>query len=68
MSRLANELGVPVHASLWEVANDGGLGYNTAILVSPSGDLLARTRKVHIPITAGYYEDRYFDRATLATR
>ncbi len=59
-SRLANELGVPVHASLWEVANDGGLGYNTAILVSPSGDLLARTRKVHIPITAGYYEDRYF--------
>ena len=35
-------------------------GYNTAIAVDPSGELLARTRKLHIPVTAGYYEDRYF--------
>ncbi len=59
-ARLARDLDVPVHASLWEAADDGGLGYNTAIVVDPSGALLARTRKVHIPITAGYYEDRYF--------
>ncbi len=26
----------------------------------PDGALVARTRKLHIPITAGYYEDRYF--------
>ncbi len=35
-------------------------GYNTAILASPDGRLVARTRKLHIPVTAGYYEDRYF--------
>ena len=37
-----------------------GLGFNTAIVVSPDGELVARTRKLHIPVTAGYYEDRYF--------
>jgi N-carbamoylputrescine amidase len=56
----AREHDVYVHASLYERAEDGGLGYNTAICVSPAGELVARTRKLHIPITAGYYEDRYF--------
>lgn len=53
--------GVIVHASLYERA-DGpdGLGFNTAIAVAPDGSLLARTRKLHIPVTAGYYEDHYF--------
>lgn len=52
---------VIVHASLYERADAAdGRGYNTAIVVSPSGELLARTRKTHIPITAGYYEDHYF--------
>jgi N-carbamoylputrescine amidase len=58
---LAAEIGVPVHASLYERAEaDDGLGYNTAIVVAPDGELIARTRKLHIPVTAGYYEDRYF--------
>jgi N-carbamoylputrescine amidase len=59
--RAAAEHGVHVHASLYERA-DGpdGLGYNTAIVVAPGGELIARTRKLHIPVTAGYYEDRYF--------
>jgi N-carbamoylputrescine amidase len=60
---LAGAHGVHVHASLFERAEDGegdGRGYNTAILVGPDGQLLARTRKLHIPVTAGYYEDRYF--------
>ncbi|WP_313949506.1 nitrilase-related carbon-nitrogen hydrolase, partial [Frankia sp. AvcI1] len=58
---LAAELGVAVHMSLYERA-DGpdGLGFNTAIVVGPDGALLARTRKMHIPVTAGYHEDRYF--------
>jgi N-carbamoylputrescine amidase len=57
----AAELDVHVHASLYERAEgEDGLGYNTAIVVSPAGELVARTRKLHIPITAGYYEDRYF--------
>ncbi|MFF2083247.1 nitrilase-related carbon-nitrogen hydrolase [Nocardia sp. NPDC058176] len=57
----AKEHGVAVHASLYERA-DGpdGLGFNTAILVSPAGELLGRTRKLHIPVSAGYYEDTYF--------
>jgi N-carbamoylputrescine amidase len=62
--RLAAETGVHVHASLFERADgpDGpdGLGYNTAIVVAPDGRLLSRTRKLHIPVTAGYYEDHYF--------
>jgi N-carbamoylputrescine amidase len=58
---MARETGVHVHASLYE-REDGedGLGYNTAILVDPAGELVSRTRKLHIPISAGYYEDRYF--------
>jgi N-carbamoylputrescine amidase len=60
-ARAARETGVYVHASLYERADGGdGLGYNTAILVAPDGELVARTRKLHIPVTAGYYEDRYF--------
>jgi N-carbamoylputrescine amidase len=58
---LAAANGVHVHASLYERADGAdGLGFNTAILVAPGGELLARTRKLHIPVTAGYYEDRYF--------
>jgi len=61
-ARLAAEHGVRVHASLYERAEDDGddRGFNTAIVVAPDGELLARTRKLHIPVTAGYYEDRYF--------
>ena len=59
--RCAADSGTYIHASLYERA-DGpdGLGYNTAIVVAPDGRLVSRTRKLHIPITAGYYEDRYF--------
>ena len=60
-ARMAQENDVHVHASLYERADaDDGLGFNTAIVVSPEGELVARTRKLHIPITAGYYEDKYF--------
>jgi N-carbamoylputrescine amidase len=59
--QMAQEHDVHVHASLYERADaDDGLGFNTAIVVSPAGELVARTRKLHIPITAGYYEDKYF--------
>ena len=58
---LAAETGVYVHASLWEARPGQDLGYNTAIVVAPDGSLASRTRKIHIPITAGYYEDRYFE-------
>jgi N-carbamoylputrescine amidase len=50
-----------VHASLFERTGDAdGRGLNTAIVVSPAGDIVAKTHKLHIPVTAGYYEDAYF--------
>ncbi len=53
--------GLFVHASVYELAEAGdGLGYNTAILVGPDGRLVARTRKLHLPVTEGYFEDAWF--------
>ena len=57
----ARKNGVSVHASLYQKVNDGdGLGLNTAILVGADGELLGATNKLHIPVSAGYYEDHYF--------
>ena len=59
---LAADTGAYVHASLFEAAAaPDGHGYNTAIVVGPDGRLASRTRKLHIPRTAGYHEDRYFE-------
>lgn len=55
----AAQHGCHVHASLYERA-EGELGFNTAIVVAPDGQVVVRTRKLHIPVTAGYYEDAYF--------
>ncbi|MFC7449355.1 nitrilase-related carbon-nitrogen hydrolase [Rhodococcus daqingensis] len=57
---LAARHGICVHASLYE-RSDSGKGFNTAILVAPDGEVLARTRKLHIPAFPGYHEDHYFD-------
>ena len=35
-------------------------GLNTSIIVSPNGECVGRTRKLHIPVTEGYFEDHYF--------
>lgn len=52
---------VYVHASLFESMDfEDGRGLNVAIVVAPSGEIIARTPKLHIPVTAGYYEDKYF--------
>jgi N-carbamoylputrescine amidase len=60
-AQIAAETGAHIHASLYERAEaDDGLGFNTAIVVAPDGALVGRTRKLHIPVTAGYHEDRYF--------
>lgn len=57
----AREHGVWVQASLFESVDlEDGRGYNTAILVDAQGKLHGRTRKLHIPVTAGYFEDEYF--------
>jgi N-carbamoylputrescine amidase len=53
---------VYVHASVYRRAapDEDGLGLNTSIIVSPAGEVVAATNKLHIPVTAGYYEDKYF--------
>ena len=57
----AHENDVFVQVSLYEKAErDDGLGFNTAVLVAPSGEIVAQTRKLHIPVTEGYFEDCYF--------
>jgi N-carbamoylputrescine amidase len=58
--RAAREFGVYVQASLFQRAHDDGLGYNTAIVVGPDGEVVARVHKIHIPGGEGYHEDRYF--------
>jgi N-carbamoylputrescine amidase len=57
--RMAQAHGVAVHASLYERAGED-TGFNTAICVEAHGELVARTRKIHIPSFPGYHEDRYF--------
>ena len=60
-AKAAAENNLFVHASLFErEAQPDGRGLNTAIVVSPTGEIVAKTRKLHIPVTAGYYEDQYF--------
>jgi N-carbamoylputrescine amidase len=57
--QLATDLGVTVHASLYERSTEGR-GFNTAICVAADGRLLTRTRKTHIPEFPYYHEDHYF--------
>jgi N-carbamoylputrescine amidase len=60
-AELACETGAHVHASLFECSPGADdRGFNTAIVVAPDGTLATRTRKLHIPRTAGYHEDAYF--------
>ena len=52
---------VYLHASVYRRdGSDDGLGLNTSLIVSPAGEVVAATNKLHIPVTAGYYEDKYF--------
>ncbi|KHL01459.1 nitrilase-related carbon-nitrogen hydrolase [Sinomonas humi] len=59
--RAAQKHDIAVHASLYRKGEAGDeRGFNTAILVGPDGTLLAATDKLHIPVTEGYYEDKFF--------
>ena len=59
-SRAAVDNRAWVIASLYEAADGDPPGFNTAILVSPDGELVGLTRKLHIPRTAAYGEHRFF--------
>ena len=57
-AELARSSGAHVLISLYEDAGDKH--YNSAFTVAPDGGIALKTRKTHIPVTAGYYEDKYF--------
>ena len=61
LAPLAKELGIAIHASLFEKTGFAdGRGLNTAVLIDANGELVGKTPKLHIPVTEGYFEDRYF--------
>ncbi len=55
VSAMAKKNKVFITASVFEKA-----GYNTAVAFSPDGELIALTRKQHIPSGEKYHEDFYF--------
>ena len=58
---LATRYDLHVHGSLFEATDaPDGRGFNTAVVVDSTGTLVGKTRKTHIPLTAGYWEDHYF--------
>jgi len=60
-SEQAQKQGVYVHASVFQTQDSSdGRGLNTALIVSPEGQLVGSTHKLHIPVTEGYFEDQYF--------
>jgi N-carbamoylputrescine amidase len=61
ISQQAKKYGVVIHASFYQEAGlTDGRGLNTAIVVGSKGELLGSTPKLHIPVTEGYFEDKYF--------
>jgi len=55
VSRCAKEVNVTITASLFENS-----GHNTAVAFNQEGQLIAHTRKQHIPSGEKYHEDYYF--------
>ncbi|MFC4244908.1 nitrilase-related carbon-nitrogen hydrolase [Gryllotalpicola reticulitermitis] len=57
----AERYGVYVHISFFRTASEAApRGLNTSIVVAPDGQVVGMTNKLHIPVTAGYFEDHYF--------
>ena len=59
--QLARECDVHIQISLFERSGaSDNRGLNTSVIVGPSGTVVGFTRKLHIPVTEGYFEDHYF--------
>lgn len=59
LSKLANELGVAIIASLFE-KRTSGIYHNTTAVIDADGTYLGKYRKMHIPDDPAYYEKFYF--------
>ncbi len=59
--QLARECDVHIQISLFERSDaSDNRGLNTSVIVARSGTVVGFTRKLHIPVTEGYFEDHYF--------
>jgi N-carbamoylputrescine amidase len=67
LSRIAEELGVVIVASLFEKRAEG-LYHNTAAVLDADGTYLGKYRKMHIPDDPQYYEKFYFTPGDLGFR
>ncbi len=56
---LAKELGIEITASLFE-KRTAGLFHNTSIMIDPTGKIIGKYRKMHIPDDPRYFEKFYF--------
>lgn len=58
----ATRHGIHVHISVFRRSPGDrmGRGLNTSLVVAPDGEVIAMTDKLHLPVTAGYHEDKYF--------
>ncbi len=59
LCELAKELGVELTASLFE-KRAPGLYHNTSIMIDPTGKIIGKYRKMHIPDDPRFYEKYYF--------
>lgn len=57
-SNLARTFSVTMVSSMYE--DENGILYNTALIHAPNGELLGRTRKIHIPSGKGYHETDFY--------
>jgi len=64
---LARDLRVHISASLFE-RRTAGVYHNTSIMVDPSGQIIDRYRKMHIPDDPRFYEKYYFTPGDLGFR
>jgi N-carbamoylputrescine amidase len=64
---LAKELKVDITASLFEKRTHG-IYHNTSIMISPSGEIIDRYRKMHIPDDPRFFEKYYFTPGDLGFR
>ncbi|MCL4794863.1 MAG: carbon-nitrogen hydrolase [Bryobacteraceae bacterium] len=64
---IARELGVVIIASLFE-KRARGLYHNTAVILSPDGEIAGLYRKMHIPDDPLYFEKFYFTPGDLGFR
>ena len=59
LCELARELGIELTASLFE-KRAPGVFHNTSIMIDPSGEIVGKYRKMHIPDDPNFYEKYYF--------